>query len=118
MGNPVEILWKDTCNVYTKGKTIDPIDHSTKFGDVVLYENKKCRISRNTKDVTLSDGSVMAKGQGIMLYISDELTIPSGSKISVTHMGHTIDYTRSGEPFYYEVTKHQEIPLKLFEKYA
>ena len=115
--HPVEKIWDDTCNIFTYDK-IKKEDHSTEYGDVLFIENQKCRISRNTKDIALKDGTVMAKGQGIMLYITDTITIPANSKIAVTHMGRTINYAQSGEPFYYDKTHHQEIPLKLFEKYA
>ena len=116
--NPVERIWDDTCNIYKKDKIIDPIDHSTTYGDVMIYENQKCRISRNSSDVVKSDGTVVAKGQGISLFISETLDIPAGCKIRVTHMGETKDYARSGEPFKYKRTHHQEIPLELFKKYA
>lgn len=115
--HPVERLWDDTCTIYTKGK-IYKEDHSVDYGDVIYTENQACRISRNTKDIALKDGTIMAKGQGILLFITDTLTIPANSKIVVTHMGRTIAYAQSGEPFYYKKSHHQEIPLKLFEKYA
>lgn len=114
---PVERIWDDKCTIFIYGEKQSE-DHSTDYDEIVYLENQKCRISRNTKDVTLTDGTVMAKGQGVMLYITDEITIPANSKISVIHMGRTIDYAKSGEPFYYNKTHHQEIPLKLFEKYA
>lgn len=111
----IESMYKDTCNVYEWQKTKDPITHVNKPGEVLVHENKKCRLSFSTITVT-SDEHAATQKQTVKLFIAPELEIKPGSKISITHQGKTTDYKRSGVPAIY--TNHQEIMLELFDKYA
>lgn len=111
----IESMYKDTCNVYEQKKVTDPITHSSKFEEVLVHANKKCKLSFSTVTVT-GNQEAATKAQTVKLFIAPELEIQAGSKISVTHQGRTIDYKRSGEPAVY--SNHQEIMLDLFERYA
>ena len=60
--------------------------------------------------------SVDAALQATKLFISPDITIKPGSKITVTQTGVTTEYTGSGVPAVYPT--HQEIMLELFESWA
>lgn len=111
----IESMYKDTCNVYEWQNTKDPVTHVNKSGEVLVHENKKCRLSFSSITVT-SDGHAATQQQTIKLFIAPEIEIKPGSKISITHQGKTVDYKKSGVPAVY--TNHQEIMLELFDKYA
>lgn len=67
--------------------------------------------------ITITGNEAAAsKTQTAKLFISPEIEVKAGSKISIAHQGKTIDYKRSGEPAVY--TNHQEIMLDLFDGYA
>ena len=52
----------------------------------------------------------------IKLFISSDIVIKSGSKLTVTQTGVTTAYTGSGVPAVYPT--HQETILELFESWA
>ena len=67
---------------------------------------------------TSSVGSLLfvIKIQSITLFIDRAVTVPEGSKITVTQNGVTGVYEKSGKPAIYST--HQEIPLELFKGWA
>lgn len=94
----------------------DPVTKLTTTKEVVTLENLPCKLSFMTLDTTTSTDTVAAMAQGVKLFLSPDVTIARGSKIVVTQNGVTTTYANSGVPAMYPT--HQEITLKLFDKWA
>ena len=111
----IESMYKDTCTIYEQKEIIDHITHASKFEEVPVHINQKCRLSFSSITITGNEEAA-SKAQTVKLFVAPELEVKAGSKISITHHGKTTDYKRSGEPAVY--TNHQEIMLDLFDRYA
>ena len=57
----IESMYKDTCNVYEWQKIKDPITYANKYGEVLVHENKKCKLSYSTITVTSDDKAATQK---------------------------------------------------------
>lgn len=114
-------LYQHKATIYEYQKVVQP-DHSTEFNEIAVVQNEPCRIDFDTSETGNDDKGVVVAPQTITLFIRPDLQIKSGSKIKVTYTdlvsGQEItkDYSRAGEPQPYNT--HQEIPLKLFDKYV
>ncbi|MDD3020945.1 MAG: hypothetical protein PHX61_08225 [Alphaproteobacteria bacterium] len=111
----IRYFWKDLFAVTIHAKTTDPSTKITGFSDSVKYQDQPGKLSFETLTST-DQGDTSAVTQSVKLFCDPALEIPAGSKISITHAGRTVDYSRSGEPGIY--TDHQEIPLELFRGWA
>lgn len=111
----IETMYQDTCNIYEKQKVTDPITHATKFEEILVHENIKCRLSFSSISVT-GNQEASTKSQTTKLFIAPEIEIKAGSKVSINRQGRTLEYKRSGEPALYST--HQEVMLDLFDGYA
>lgn len=112
----LELLWKGVCTVYVWGELEDPITHITKPGEILKYDNIKCKLSHKNLSATSSTGGPAIIIQQVKLSLGSEYDIPAGSKIIVTQNGKISAYTRSGEPGTF--MDHQEIVLEPFKRYA
>jgi hypothetical protein len=83
---------------------------------VVVLENQPCKLSFKTLAATSQTESAANITQQTKLFISPDISINAGSKITVTQDGVTTDYTCSGVPAVYPT--HQEVILELFEDFA
>ena len=111
----IESMYIGTCDVIEHQKVKDSVTKKTGFTDTIVLLSQPCRVSFKSNPTT-GDGSAASVTQEIKLFISPDITIKDGSKIEVTQNGLTKAYTNSGEPAIYET--HQEITLKLFERWA
>lgn len=84
--------------------------------EVVTLEDEPCRLSFSSIVPVAQSKSVASVAQTVKLFISPDVQIKPGSKISVTQCGVTTDYTFSSAPAIYPT--HQEIVLDLFEDWA
>ena len=109
-------LWQDTCTVYVQIERINEITKRTEFVEIPIFENEPCKLSFNSLTSAELIDNVSSKNQSITLFISNELKIPSGSKIIITRGVNVFTYTNSGEPKIF--TNHQEIKLELFERWV
>lgn len=94
-------------------------DESTKLTAskaVVVLENQPCRLSFEGLQAVNQSKSAASVTQTTKLFISPDVTIKAGSKMTVTQAGKTTVYTHSGIPAVYDT--HQEIILELFEDWA
>lgn len=112
----VEQLYEDTCTVYEYVSEKDTQTKLTAKKEVAVLEDEPCRLSFNSTTVTSESNGAPGQFISIKLFISPEAKIKPGSKIAVTHQGETVLYSNSGVPGKYET--HQEIPMKLFERWA
>ena len=111
----IEKMYIGTCDVIEHRKVKDPVTKKTGFKDEPVLLAEPCRLSFKSSPVTGSDNTASVT-QEIKLFVSPDVEIKSGSKIEVTQNGITKAYTNSSEPIIYET--HQEITLKLFERWA
>ena len=88
----------------------------TKTTPVIVLENQPCRLSFETLKAATQSDSAAAITQIIKLFVSPDISIKAGSKITVTQDGVTADYSCSGVPAVYPT--HQEIILELSRKWA
>lgn len=111
----LEKMYDGVCVVteYIPGR--DPVTKKTTFVETPVLTAQPCRLSFSSSPVT-GDDNVASVVQETKLFISPDVTIKKGSKITVTQNGVTTDYTHSSEPKIYAT--HQEITLKLFEGWA
>lgn len=108
-------LYDDECSVTIFTPVLNEDTGVTEAAETLLYENIPCRISYNS-NASAGDGEAPAIECDATLFLSPDIDIPAGSKISVTRQGAATDYHRSGVPAVYAT--HQEIKLKLYEDYA
>lgn len=113
---PIRKLFTDLCTIKTSVLTND-VYGGTSYEDDVLCENEPCRISYSSfKNADDSNNGASEIAQNIKLFIREDLTIPAGSRISVTRGSVTTEYKASGVPAIH--SNHQEINLELVDKYA
>ena len=118
MVNPIEMLWKDTCTIYKKDKIKNEQTKITEFSEVAIFEDIPCKLSFESLNSN-SEDNVAAISQGVKLFLSSEIVIPSGSKIVVRRFNsieREFIYSKSGEAGVF--TNHQEIPLSEWKGYA
>lgn len=111
----IERTYTDTCTV-TENEKYTKTNKTTSFRAKTVYEDEPCRLSFKTVNSASGTGTVTKISQLITLFISPDIDIKAGSKITVTHDGRTTDYKRSGFPAVYKT--HQEIPLELYDENA
>lgn len=112
----IELLYRDTCTVYTVEKVKDPITKLTTSHKVVSLENQKCKLSFSSVEKSGEKDNAATIEQVIKLFVSPEVVIKPGSTIEVLHMGEVLVYKSSGQ--YAKYPTHQEIVLELNEEYA
>ena len=111
----IESLYDGVCTV-TVRQEYEKDNGATGFKDVVIVENEPCRLSFSNTSST-KEGEVAASvSQVTELFISPDVNIAPGSKITVTQNGETTDYAKSGVKAKYET--HQQIILELWEKWS
>lgn len=112
----IEATYFGSLNVTEQRKGKDEKSKLTKTELVVVLENQPCKLSfEPVKTAAISD-TAAAVTQITKLFVSPDISIKPGSKITVTQDGITTDYTHSGVPAVYPT--HQEILLELFERWA
>ncbi len=112
----VERLYDGKCTVTEQRKVIKA-NMSTGFVETAVLEDQPCRLSyRTIANTNPFESAASAVTQVTVLFISPDIEIKPGSKITVTQNGVTTDYEKSGEPARYAT--HQEIVLDLFRGWA
>lgn len=111
----IEKTYTDLCTVtefekFTKG------NKTTAFRENVKYSDIPCRLSLESKNAAAGTGTVTNISQSVMLFVSPDVEIKAGSKITVKHDGVSTDYKQSGFPAVFKT--HREIPLELFDERA
>lgn len=84
--------------------------------NVVVLEDQPCRLCFETLKAAGQTESAVEVAQIIRLFLSPEITVPPGSRITVTQDGVTREYKNSGIPAVYPT--HQEIILEPSERWA
>lgn len=110
----IEKTYKGICDVYEQQSVT--VNHKTEKKVTKVLENVPCKLSYSTIVATTEKNGAAQKDFTTKLFLSPDITIKPGSKITVTQNGITTDFSNSGEPAHF--TTHQEIELKLFERWA
>lgn len=111
-----EQLYDGICTVTEYRKVKDEKTKLSGMSDVVVLEGQPCRISFSKVSPVVQSESAANAVQTIKLFISPDVTINPGAKITVTQNGVTTVFQSSGVPAVYAT--HQEIMLELFERWA
>lgn len=111
----IESTYDHQCIVYQRIPEKNSATKITSFKESIVVENEPCRLSYKTLSTT-GTGQVSAVIQEVKLFISPEIDIRPGSKLTVTKNGMAEDYERSGKPAIYDT--HQEVVLKAWEGWA
>ena len=109
-----EQLYDGVCTVIEYRKVKDEKTKLSGMEDVIVLEGQPCRISFSKVSQSIQGESSANISQSIKLFISPDVTIKPGSKITVTQNGVTTVYKSSGVPAVYAT--HQEIMLELYEE--
>ncbi|MBQ7525306.1 MAG: hypothetical protein IJT09_02640 [Abditibacteriota bacterium] len=104
----LDLLWTDTCTVYTTVSVFGENKRHT-LQEVPLLSAVPCRISFSSQPVT-TDGVAAVSTQNVKLFLSNEVIVPPGSRVEVTRNGITETYNSSGKACFYST--HQEIELE------
>ena len=111
----LERTYEGRATVYEYQSVRDPDTFLTDFKEVTVLEDQPCKLSFENLTTT-DENHVATVAQGVKLFLSPDVSIKPGSKITVTQNGVTTEYSSSGVPAKYPT--HQEIMLKLFERWA
>ncbi len=111
-----EALYSGRMTVMEYRKVRDEKTGLTVEREAVVLEDQPCRLSFETLKAAGQTESVAEVTQVIRLFLSPDITVAAGSKITVTQDGVTRDYGSSGIPAVYPT--HQEIILEPSERWA
>jgi hypothetical protein len=112
----IESMYTDNCTITIFQSVKDPATNITSQQEVTSVSDQPCRLShRSSEPVNIVNG-VGVQAQTIKLFISPDIAIKPGSKISVTRNGQTTDYKNSGIPNIFD--SHQEIGLVIFDGWS
>lgn len=112
----IESTYEGIATVEEYQKIKDEVTKLTSSRAVVVLENQPCRLSFESLQATNQTESAAAVSQITKLFLSPDISIKAGSKITVTQAGKTAEYTYSGVPSIYDT--HQEIVLELFKEWS
>lgn len=112
----IEATYSGTLMVTEMQKVKDERSKLTKNVEMVVLENQPCKLSFEKLQAAIQSDSAAAITQGAKLFVSPDVSIRAGSKITVSQDNVITDYTCSGVPAIYPT--HQEIVLDLFEEWT
>lgn len=112
----IEAMFDGVLSVTEHQKVKDEKTKLTKYQDVVVLSDQPCKLSFERLQTAIQSDSAASIAQTTKLFVSPDIVIKAGSKITVKQAGVTTDYTCSGVPAVYDT--HQEITLDLFEDWA
>ncbi len=111
-----ESLYTGKCDIYEYTSVKDAVTKITRKEAHLHAADVPCRLSYSSKTAAKIGGSVTGISQTIKLFLSPDINVKEGSKITVKQDNLTRDYKASGSPAIYPT--HQEITLELFKEMA
>lgn len=112
----IETTYDGVLTVTEHQKVKDEVTKVTDYKDAVVLTDQPCRLSFERLQTAIQSDSSASVAQTVKLFISPDIVIKAGSKITVTQAGVTTDYTCSGIPAVY--LTHQEIIFDLFKSWT
>ncbi len=104
------------CTIYEYSSVKDSVTKITRSEEHLHAADVPCRLSYSSKTAAKIGGNVTGISQTIKLFLSPDINVKEGSKITVKQDNLTRDYKASGSPAIYPT--HQEITLELFKEMA
>lgn len=112
----LQSLWVGRMDVIIREQIKNAQTKRNEFVEKIIIENEPCRLSFSGISTTDNTVGAAETGQEVKIFCDTSIDIPAGAKIVVTQNNLVTEYEKSGVPAYY--SNHQEIPLKLFERWA
>lgn len=112
----LEVTFDGTCTVVEYRDVEDEKTGLDGQEEVTVLKGQPCKLSYKTLRAADQMETAASVAQETKLFLAPEIIILPGSKIIVTQNGVTGEYSASGTPAVYAT--HQEIMLKLFERWA
>ncbi len=116
LADAVKSLWGGVCTVTVRENAMNEQKGRTEPREVDLCRDVPCRISFGTVQSTEQSNGAARIVQTVTLFVDPAVSIPEGSRITVTQKGVTGVYEQSGRAAVY--SSHKEIPLVLFGGWA
>lgn len=110
-----EKTYEGLCTVTEYGDVEDPETHISSEGEIKMYKDQPCRLSYSALPAAGKSQTADSVTQSIKLFLSPDILIKPGSKITVSQNGREVAYKQSGQPALYAT--HQEINLELYEEH-
>ena len=111
----IESLYDGKCTII-EHKKVKKENMSTGFQDVVVHEDVPCRLSFKSINSANQTDTGSSVTQIIKVFLTPEIKVIPGSKLTITQNDVTTEYKSSGNPAIYKT--HQEIVLELFKGWA
>ena len=111
-----EATYDGRCTVMERQKVMDPKTKITTEKEVAVLEDEPCRLSYSSVSAVDQTESAAKTAQVTKLFLSPDVQIKPGAKIMVTQAGAVRTFECSGVAAVSPT--HQEIVLKLAERYA
>ncbi|MDR1754115.1 MAG: hypothetical protein LBR74_04320 [Eubacterium sp.] len=110
---PLSLIWNDRCDIFVC-LPYKKENGATAYKEKIAYTEIPCHVSYIKSSVSSGD-NLPFLDQKIKLFLSSDIDIRPGSKISVNRGGfnEVTEYQQSGKPAKYST--HQEIELALFK---
>lgn len=112
----IEGTYTGVLTVSERQSVKDPVTHITHMEEVIVLENQPCKLSFESITTAIQTEAATAISQAAKVFVSPDITIKPGSKLTIAQNGVTTAYSASGVPAVYP--SHAEIMLELFEKWA
>jgi hypothetical protein len=106
----IESTYEGLCTVSEMKDEKDPVSGKTRQQPVIALLNEPCALSQSSLPATTQTVTVNQVSYDAKLFISPDVTIKSGSRITVVQNGMVFEGEQAGKPFRYPT--HQEIKLK------
>lgn len=112
----IESTYDGVLSVTEHKKVKDKVTKVTDYQDVVVLSDQPCKLSFEKITTAIQSDSSASVAQTTKLFVSPDIVIKAGSKITVVQAGVTTDYQSSGIPAVYDT--HQEIVIDLFKEWT
>lgn len=112
----VESEYRGVCDVKTLAQETDEETGLVGTSEEVVIQNQPCRLSFQSLSAAENTETAASVSQRAKLFISPDITIKSGSRITVRQNGAEREYAMSGVPAVYPT--HQEVMLRLYADYS
>lgn len=112
----IESEYRGVCDIAVTAQTENPETGITQLSEEVVLREQPCRLSFESLKNAENTETAARVSQRAKLFISPDIKILSGSKITVTQDGLTREFAASGIPAVYPT--HQEIMLRLLADFS
>lgn len=111
----IEKMYQGTCTVIEYQK-VRRENKSSGFEEVTVLEQQPCKLSYERLASANQTDTAASATQSVKVLMAPEVTIKTGSKLTITQSGVTKEFQNSGEVAVFD--SHQEIMLDLFEGWS